>query len=424
MKFVHAADIHLDSPLRGLERYEGAPVDEIRGATRRALQNLVDLVIDQRADFLLIAGDLYDGDWQDHNTGLFFVLQMSRLREAGVPVVLIRGNHDAQSKMTRSLRLPDNVQMLSARRAESSALPKLAELGVAVHGRSYAEQEVKENLAAQYPEARSGCFNIGLLHTSLDGREGHEPYAPCTLDDLRGKGYDYWALGHVHTREIICEEPFIGFPGNVQGRHIREPSAKGCFVVDVDSRHNVDVRFEPLDVLRWQECRVDATRAADGDEVLERFTTKLDALLTESDGLPLAVRVTIEGACAAHQHVASDIVQWTSELRGAALDRAARRVWIEKVKLRTRPQRDLHEFVDADGPVGELVAHLHELRADPEALAQLAGQWDELSRKLPDELFQGQDGMKRLDDSEWLRELAAEVEPLLISRLLGEEAPS
>jgi DNA repair exonuclease SbcCD nuclease subunit len=331
-------------------------------------------------------------------------------------VVLVRGNHDAQSRMTRSLRLPENVEMLSPRKAETAASPRLAELGVAVHGRSFAEQEERENLAAQYPAARPGLFNIGLLHTSLDGREGHAPYAPCTLDDLRGKDYDYWALGHVHTREIVREEPFIAFPGNIQGRHIREPGAKGCFVVDVDGRRNVDARFEPLDVLRWHECRVDASRAADGDELLDRFAAALDALLPQCDGRLLATRVIVDGACAAHSQLASNVVHWTNELRGMALDRAAGRVWIEKLKLRTRPLREFSDQVDADGPIGELVAYLRELRGDPQALAELAGALEDLSRKLPDELMGGVDGL-RLGDPDWLREMATEVEPLLVGRL-------
>src|SRR3972149_747737 len=115
MKFIHVADIHLDSPLRGLERYEGAPVAELRGATREALESLVRVSLEERVDFVLIAGDVYDGDWRDYNTGLFFARQMTRLREAGIPVLLIRGNHDAASQITRELRLPENVNRFSTR---------------------------------------------------------------------------------------------------------------------------------------------------------------------------------------------------------------------------------------------------------------------------------------------------------------------
>lgn len=185
MKFVHAADLHLDSPLRGLPVYEGAPVDEIRGATRRACENLVELCVDEGAALLVIAGDLYDGDWRDYSTGLFFVQQMARLRDAGVQVAWVRGNHDASSKITRYLNAPENVRELSIAAPETIVYE---ELGVAVHGVGYATAEMKENLALAYPEPRRGMFNLGLLHTSLDGRPGHAPYAPCQLDQLRARG--------------------------------------------------------------------------------------------------------------------------------------------------------------------------------------------------------------------------------------------
>src|SRR5271166_4274433 len=196
ISFIHAADIHLDSPLKGLERYENAPVERIRGATRRAFTRLIDLAIEKRVEFVLIAGDLYDGDWRDYNTGLYLTRQLGRLRDMGIRVFIIAGNHDAANKMTRTLRLPDNVRLLAHDRPETV---RLDDLGIAIHGQSFAKAAVVENLAAAYPAPLSGCINIGLLHTALSGADGHERYAPCTLEELRGRSYDYWALGHVHN---------------------------------------------------------------------------------------------------------------------------------------------------------------------------------------------------------------------------------
>lgn len=210
MKFLHAADLHLDSPLGGLERYEGAPVDLIRGATRRALENLVELAIQEQVDFVVIAGDLYDGDWRDFNTGMFFGRQMNKLRDAGICLYLIAGNHDAASNMTRKLRLPTNPDgqsvMLSCDQPQTR---RLDNIGVAIHGRSFAIQAETRNMVPDYPMAIGHWFNIGLLHTSLSGCEEHDTYAPCTPADLRSKGYDYWALGHIHKRSLI---PVEGVP--------------------------------------------------------------------------------------------------------------------------------------------------------------------------------------------------------------------
>src|ERR1700753_723494 len=159
MKFVHAADLHLDSPLSGLSKYEGAPVEQIRGATRHALENLVDLCIDEHTALLLIAGDLYDGDWRDYSTGLFFNKQMAKLRAGGVKVVWIRGNHDAASKLTAHLALPDNVRELSHKKPESFLIESL---GVAVHGQGCESRDVTEDLSLRYPEPKRDLFNNGL----------------------------------------------------------------------------------------------------------------------------------------------------------------------------------------------------------------------------------------------------------------------
>ena len=229
-RFLHAADIHLDSPLKGLSGHDGGTAERIRTATREAFDQLIGLAIDERVAFLIIAGDLYDGDWRDYRTGLFFTAQMGRLNEAAIPVYLLYGNHDAESQITRRLMLPENVDVFGTRKPETF---RLDELGVALHGQSFREREVTENLALAYPEPIPGAFNIGVLHTGLGGMGGHENYAPCTLADLVNKGYHYWALGHVHQGQILGERPHIVFPGNLQGRHIREAGAMPKNIIDV-----------------------------------------------------------------------------------------------------------------------------------------------------------------------------------------------
>src|SRR5690606_7156287 len=186
--------------LRGLERYDGAPVDQLRGATRRAFENLVELAIDEEVAFVLLAGDLYDGTWRDYNTGLFFGPQMSRLRDAGIGAYMVLGNHDAESRMTKQLRLPDTVHRFRPKQAETRIDE---ERGVAIHGQSFHRPDESADLSAGYPEPVPGMLNIGLLHTCAEGREGHGRYAPTTVENLVSKGYDYWALGHVHRREVL-----------------------------------------------------------------------------------------------------------------------------------------------------------------------------------------------------------------------------
>jgi DNA repair protein SbcD/Mre11 len=199
-RFVHTADLHLDSPLRGLSSRQGTPVEELRGASRKALDRLIDLAISERVDFVVIAGDIYDQDWKDYNTGLFFRSRMAKLQAAGIPVYMISGNHDAASIISRKLTLPCNVQSFSSRSAETFVLDSLP---VAIHGMSFPNRAVEENLIPRYPAPVAGKFNIGLLHTSLAGAPGHDTYAPCSVEDLVAKGYDYWALGHVHQPAVV-----------------------------------------------------------------------------------------------------------------------------------------------------------------------------------------------------------------------------
>ncbi len=412
-KFLHAADIHLDSPLRGLDRYDGCPVEEIRGATRKALDQLVRLAVAERVAFVLIAGDVYDGDWPDHGTGLFFARKMAELKDARIPVYLISGNHDAKNKMTRELRLPDGVHLLNSGKAETLHLPAV---DVAIHGQSFATEKVSEDLAASYPPPTAGCFNVGLLHTSADGREGSGRYAPCSVETLRGKGYDYWALGHVHTREEVpARDVPIVFPGNVQGRHIREPGAKGCVVVAVDDRGSTTRAFHALDVLRWATCRVDAAAITTAADVATAFEDLIPALVAEADGRSLAVRIEIIGQSPAHSGISAAHEQIILDIQAAANDAGSGRVWVEKVRFLTRGGTSAGDMASFDGPLGEIDRLLAELRDDPALLAKYAEtELGDLRKKLPAELKEA-DGPD-LAAPAGLLEILNHVRPLLDDR--------
>lgn len=413
--FIHAADIHLDSPLIRLERYEGAPVEELRQATRRALENLVGLAIAEEVAFVLIAGDLYDGDWKDYNTGLYFTSQMTRLREAGIPVFIISGNHDAANKITKALRPPETVHFFSTDKPETF---NLDDLGVAIHGQGFARQAIYKDLSASYPSAMPGYFNIGMLHTCATGREGHESYAPCKIDGLLSKGYQYWALGHVHQQEVISEDPMIVFPGNIQGRHIREAGPKGCMLVTVDDSGLASVDFRPLDVIRWLSCDVDASGAASGYDVVDRVYERLEDHLQQSDDVPLVVRIEVSGTCRAHNELMADPERWRNEIRSAAIDLGGGRVWIEKVNILTKLLSQSEAGKLAEGPVGELVSLLDEIRSDPGRLRKLGESLDDLFKKLPREVKHPHDGTA-LEESEWLAKMLEGVRPLLLGRLMS-----
>jgi DNA repair protein SbcD/Mre11 len=414
VKFVHAADLHVDSPMRGLDRYEGAPAGRLRAATRRALENLVALCIDERASFLLLAGDVFDGTWKDYSTGLFFAAQMARLREANIPVVIVRGNHDAMSAITKALPLPDNVHELGTRKAETF---EVAGGAAVIHGQSFAQRAITDDLAARYPDALRGGLNIGLLHTCVDGREGHDRYAPTSLETMRAKGYDYWALGHVHAREVLLREPWVVFPGNLQGRHARETGAKGASVVTVDEGRVTQVEHRALDVVRWAQVAVDVSAAGDPLEVIDRVKDALARAATECDGRLLAARVVAFGSTRANGAIRRDVEHFVAQLRAAASDGLGDDVWLEKIHVQTRSTFDLAQVREEAGAVGHLARRLAAIKDDPAELAALASSFAELEKKLPPELREGE-GAILLADLATLRAVVDDVEQTLLPRLL------
>ncbi|MBK8217848.1 MAG: DNA repair exonuclease [Myxococcales bacterium] len=381
MKLVHAADLHVDSPVAGMHDAPGLR-DHAHHATRRALTNLVDLCLSEDARLLLLAGDLFDGSWRDFGTGLFFAQELSRLRDIGCKVVIVRGNHDAESVVSRKLRLADHVHELSTAAPETFVLEHL---GVAVHGQGYRTRATRDDLAAGYPSPISGALNVGLLHTSLDGRPGHEPYAPTQRATLVSRGYDYWALGHVHTREVVDRAPYVVFPGNIQGRHVNETGPKGATVLDVSGASIVSVEHRSLDVLRFGKLGLRVERDDGLDELLERARQGIETELEACEGRPLVARVTLEGTLGAR--LQREARRLEEELRLFVASEHGARVTVERVRMRavedTRERASIVSPPTEDELAAEqkdLLADLAELerRLPPEARKRLESVRDEL----------------------------------------------
>lgn len=384
-RFVHSADIHLDSPLRGLAGREAAGVDLIRRATREAFTALVSRTIEEGAAFLLIAGDLYDGAWRDYQTGLFFVRQMARLRDAGINAYLIHGNHDAVSKIANRLELPDNVSVFPHRKPATMEIP---ELGTALHGQSFGKRDVNENLARSYPPPVQGMLNVGLLHTSMAGVEGHANYAPCSLDDLVNKGYDYWALGHVHAPAIHHRQPHVVYSGVLQGRHIREPGPKGAFLVTVEEGAVASVEPFHVDCVRWAVVKVAASGCASFEDLCDAIRLSVEEAVEErSEGRLLACRIEISGRSEAHRHALASQERLLAEAQAAAEGLGEARAWIERVVVKTRPERD----TTAGAPAEDALGDISEAKRDEDLRVALRSDIGTLISRLPLEVREDAD---------------------------------
>lgn len=364
---VHAADLHIDSPLRGLSRYDGAPHQAVAQATRTAFSRLIDLCLERNAQLLLLAGDLFDGTWRDFNTGLFFMAEIARLREVGARVVLLRGNHDAEGTIEKKLTLPDFADELDTKKPRVLVLE---DLGISITGQGFQTRAMPTDLAAGYPTPDPHLFSIAMLHTSLDGREGHDVYAPTKLSTLLDKGYGYWALGHVHQREAVHET--VVFPGNLQGRHARETGPKGVMLLEVENGRLASREFVALDVVRWEHLRVNVSAATSVHDALDLASAALDAAAEANEDRTLAARVTLEGRLSTP--LARDPEGLLAELRSRALGRP---VYVEKLRVVTelagaRSPHPLEPYLEGAAQTLEAADLLAELPPELAAEVRLA----------------------------------------------------
>lgn len=378
-RFIHTGDIHLDSPLKGLSGQEAAAAERIRTATRTAFSNLVDYAIEEEVNFVIIAGDLYDGDWRDYRTGLFFVGQTARLASAGIPVFLLHGNHDADSQITKRLTLPDNVQVFSYKKPQTF---RIDELGVALHGQSFRQRAVTDNLVPAYPDPVVGVFNIGVLHTGLGGMGGHLNYAPCSLDDLVNKGYDYWALAHVHQAAVLNQHPHVLFCGNLQGRHIRETGPKGACLVTVEDKQIINVTSVEVDDVRWAHITVPVDGSSSPTDLIGKIARAIkETVRDKSAGRLLACRIELTGRTALNDYVLASREQLTAEARAAALALGEEVAWIESLVVSTEPLAS-----NSSSAPDDLATIISEAEQDSGLHAQLAAMTKVIVGQLPHEV--------------------------------------
>lgn len=415
MKFIHAADIHLDSPLTGLSAYADAPAELLRTATRDAFSGLVSTAIDEQIDFMIIAGDLYDGSWKDYNTGVYFSREMARLSVAGIPVFIVYGNHDAESEMTKRLSLPPNVVAFPTHRPHTH---RIEALKVALHGQSFKHAATTDNLAVSYPAPVAGWLNIGVLHTALEGHSAHASYAPCALAELVAKGYDYWALGHVHEHAVVHRDPWVVFPGNLQGRHVRECGPRGAVRVSVEDGRILAVERLHTDVLRWHRLSVDVSGADNLTAAVRCVANSLTRLTQDNpSGHPLALRVVLHGRSEAHGDLFGNEARLRAEVLALATALTGDRAWIEKVCVETTAPLTAAEVRARGDAIADLQALLDHAPADAAFIASLTDDLRQLADRAPQELAGLVPELEAIRRGE-VGKLVAAVVPGLVAHLI------
>lgn len=419
--FVHVADIHLDSPFVGLEHLEEAHphvVETLREATFKAFDTVIRLCIDREVDFLLIAGDVYDAADRSLRAQIRFRDGLAQLSEAGIHSFVVHGNHDPLDGWTTALRMPERAHVFG-KDLQSVSFVKEGEAVACIHGLSYPKRDIGRTFGRGFQRKGSEQFQIGLFHCNVGGHPGHDPYAPRTREELVESGLDYWALGHIHEKLILSpEHPFIGYPGSTQGRQINEDGPRGCFLVRVSAKGEMESKpdFIPTDAVRWIKKDLDISGLDLMDDLLVSLEYKLNEIQIEAGQHPAVTRVTLTGRGQLHHSLMrpQDAQYLLSRLRQIGREQDPF-VWVEKLDLHTHPEVDIDLRRQTPDFLGDLLRLIKELRASPKQLSQLQGHLQEL-------YGHGRAGrlLEQLEVEDMSR-LLDEVETRCVDQLLGEE---
>ena len=412
-RFVHAADIHLDSPLRSLALCDPDLAELIGNATRCAFVSLVDLCLHEQVDALLLAGDLYDGEQTSMKTARFLAEQIRRLHEAGIRVFIIRGNHDAMSKITKELTLPESVKIFG-HRAEAISLENGDDgIPVTIHGLSFARPLAPESLLPRFKPPIEGAVNIGMMHTSLGGAPGHDPYAPCSIAELQASGFRYWALGHIHKRSVVEGDCTIVMPGILQGRDINEAGPKSATLATIGGDGSIRLEEYITSVAQFERLGVDVTDVADWPQLIATIADALEKARETASCSHLVGRLRLSGKTPLAWRIRRDLDLLTEEARNRAS--VIGQCWVEKVETGcSRPDRSTSPAAD---PLSELRSLIDKDIIESEAFQVEVEQIAlELRGQLPQEC-RGLFGLDEDSEKAAIAELVSEGADDVIARL-------
>ncbi len=370
VRFVHASDLHLDAAFGGVDARDERVAAALARSTLEALDRVVDLCVDRGADFLVLAGDLYNSADRSLRAELAFQKATRRLHEAGIATFVVQGNHDPADGWSAGLELPESVVVFPSNRVERHEVVRSGETVCAVYGRSFATRQVTENLARGFRRGKDDPLAVAVLHANVGARQGWDNYAPCTVADLRAAGMDFWALGHIHQPGRIAVDPPAIYAGSTQGLDPSEEGERGCFVVELDQTGALEEFVETASVI-WRQLEVDAENLAGIEEVRGAVAGACEEARSDSGGRPVLARVSLVGRSAAHRDLARPRVMADLEeaVREDQLERAPW-IWVDRIRDRTRPVFDLAEIAVEEGLRGDLVRGAEELSGDADRAAE------------------------------------------------------
>lgn len=418
LSFVHAADLHLDSPFTGISGIDPELGERLAKATFQAYEAIIELCTDEEVDFLLIAGDVYDSADRSLYAQVRFIEGLRKLETAGIQVFICHGNHDPLDGWSASLRWPENVHIMSGEGVEIVEFKEEGKTAALIAGMSYPTRHIMKNLVKDFPKKEDHWpFTIGLLHCSVGSYPEHDPYAPCTLQDLREPNYDYWALGHIHTPSVVCKEaPVVIYPGNPQGRHLGETGVRGCCLVNVSSGGAISTKFVETDSVRWHIREVSIEGLEKEGELVESLQNQLDEIRENSGGRAAICRLVLSGRGPLHRILREEgfLEDLLHTLREDEI-RSRQFVWVERIENKTLFPIEREQLLKREDFVGDLIKIVEGLKTDEKALYEF--------QEVFSPLFNCGNGRKlicKIDEGE-MKSLIQCAENILLDALLTEE---
>jgi len=358
IRFIHTADLHLDTPFKGLSEFNKALADKLKDASFQAFRNIIDCCIVKKVDFLLIAGDIFDTEERSIQAQIRFVTELKRLSGAGIPAYFVCGNHDFLGSWLDTLQIPGNtIQFGSSLDCESFHRDRVALADI--YGISFGTKAVTENLAARYErKGNPAPISIAICHGTIGPAGAHHNYAPFHLSDIQDKQFDYWALGHIHKRAIIHDAyPAVVYPGNPQGRDFGESGEKGCYLVEIEPGQPPQLLFIPTQVVRFEKIQIDLAGIESIDRLPPQITNAIRAMPAYDERVSCIVQITLTGKTRLHAQLRKpgeiDGLRSLIMNEGQLLETPF--MWIDRIEANTRPDINMDEIEKGNDFAAELV---------------------------------------------------------------------
>jgi DNA repair exonuclease SbcCD nuclease subunit len=417
VSFIHCADLHIETPFKGITEIQPELQELLYQSTYQSFNNIVELAIEKQVDCVVIAGDIYDSEDKSLRAQLRFRDGVVRLAEFGIQTFVVNGNHDPLRGWAAKIEWPAKMHRFSGEGVECVPLLRGGEIVANIYGISFAKRDVKENLALRFPKADKSVPAIGLLHANVGGNTAHDPYSPCTVEDLSLAGMDYWALGHVHSYSILSKsKPSVVYPGCSQGKSLREIGPRGCCFVVLEPKHAPTIEFIPTDMVRYRSESLDVSSCSSIDDALSLVTERCKEISSELDKRVSIIRLMLTGRTDLHKELQKgDSVTGILEDVRRHFIGSDPLIWLDKLLLGTAGTYDLDSLRQGNDFIADIMSIFDEFH-------DVKGEYLEELRKVLGPLFlkwRGRDYIEELKD-EQLLEIANEARGQMLNSLISD----